>query len=284
MDTAGEERKAHLQLRAARAEREKDAVSQARDEALREMDRMTLDLRRVERERDEVLQEVIREREKSHAAREEAKRELAEARQSPLRVSVPSAEVTAGQAAVASILETCLISRAAEALRRRATRKVLVAVAARETVFRTVTSSSQQSCQCFQLSDQTCNVGGTLPEAADVPGIGAQVARVLNGFSVGQPISLDSGSEGQFEVSETADLELVRSALQNGMGNPADYRVLEDSLCIDARKTAVTKVSTGWRVAQLFLAPQAAPAATPETGPVAGGSQDLPPPPPADQA
>eukprot|EP00918_Siedleckia_nematoides_P029280 GHVU01063144.1.p1 GENE.GHVU01063144.1~~GHVU01063144.1.p1 ORF type:complete len:885 (-),score=122.23 GHVU01063144.1:525-3179(-) len=291
LDTAGEEREAHLQLRAARAEREKDAVSQARDEALREMDRMTLDLRRVERERDEALQEVIREREMLHAAREEVKRErgmaeaarseLAEARRNPLRVSVPDAEVTAGQAAVASILETCLISRAAEALRRRATRKVLVAVAAREHVFRTVTSSNQQSCQCFQLSDQTCNVGGTLPEAADVPGIGAQVARVLNGFSVGQPVSLDSGSEGQFEASETADLELVQSALRNGMGNPADYRVLEDSLCVDARRTAVTRVATGWRVAQLLLTQRAAPAATPETEPVAGGSQDPPPPPAA---
>eukprot|EP00918_Siedleckia_nematoides_P069137 GHVU01150750.1.p1 GENE.GHVU01150750.1~~GHVU01150750.1.p1 ORF type:complete len:221 (-),score=25.04 GHVU01150750.1:167-748(-) len=190
-----------------------------------------------------------------------------------------------------SLLESSLISRAAEALRRRAVMKALIGVAAREKVFRAVSSHQQQSCRCFVVAQDTLTTTGTpLPDASAVPGIEAQVDRVLRSLAVGQSVSLDSGTAGEFEVIEAADRSLVQSALRTGMSNPADYRVLEDSLCVDAQLTAQTRVRTGWLTAQrlpLQLTPMET--ATPPVGrietvttePVAGSSTDSCP--PADQ-
>eukprot|EP00918_Siedleckia_nematoides_P069139 GHVU01150753.1.p1 GENE.GHVU01150753.1~~GHVU01150753.1.p1 ORF type:complete len:207 (-),score=23.11 GHVU01150753.1:159-725(-) len=184
---------------------------------------------------------------------------------------------------MASLLENSLISRAAEALRRRTVMKALVGVAAREKVFRAVTFNQQQFCWCFTVAQDTFTTGTPLPDASAVSGVEAQVARVLRSLAVGQYVSLDSGTAGEFEVIEEADRELVQSALRTGMGNPADYRVLEDSLCVDAQLTAQTRVTTGWLIAQRLTpttttTPPVGRVETVTTEPVAGSSKDSRPP------
>eukprot|EP00918_Siedleckia_nematoides_P069129 GHVU01150741.1.p1 GENE.GHVU01150741.1~~GHVU01150741.1.p1 ORF type:complete len:211 (-),score=16.62 GHVU01150741.1:9-587(-) len=188
---------------------------------------------------------------------------------------------------MASLLENSLISRAAEALRRRTVMKALIGVAAREQVFRAVTSRQQQSCQCLVVAQATLTTGTPLPDVSAVPGIQVHVDRVLRSLAVGQSVNLDSGVVGEFEVIEAADRSLVQSALRTGMTNPADYRVLEDSLCVDAQLTAQTRVRAGWLSAQglplqltptVTATPPVARIETVTTEPAAGSSKDSCPP------
>eukprot|EP00918_Siedleckia_nematoides_P006966 GHVU01015108.1.p1 GENE.GHVU01015108.1~~GHVU01015108.1.p1 ORF type:complete len:324 (-),score=50.35 GHVU01015108.1:125-988(-) len=286
MDTQSEQREQHLQTRTARAEKE-------RDEALRESDRMGLLIKKqerergqLERERDQALQEAKQEREKHEATL----KELAELRRSHQRPAIGDSGVQAGKVAMVSLVEGCLISRAAEALRRREVTKTLVGIATREQVYQAVTSQQQQNCRCFDATQATLTVGTPLPDISTHPELQVHVGRMLKSLTVRQPVNLDNGPLGDFEIDEAADRSLVKDALRTGMSNPAAFRVLEDSLCVDAQMTAQTRVLTGWLSAQQLPLPEASmmtatpPVARVEvvtTAPAAGSSKDSRP--PADQ-
>eukprot|EP00920_Eleutheroschizon_duboscqi_P013559 GHVT01031859.1.p1 GENE.GHVT01031859.1~~GHVT01031859.1.p1 ORF type:complete len:373 (+),score=39.82 GHVT01031859.1:51-1121(+) len=317
IDAGSDERENRLQLRAVRAERERDVgvrerdsalregdqlalalrkVEGERDSALRDGDRLTLQLKKAERERDEALQAANQEKERRRVAErrleatskelEATSKELETVKRNPQHVPVPDVDELARQTAMVTLLETSLISRAAEALRRRATKKALVGVAAREQVFRAVTSGQQQFCRCFQVAQETLTTSTPLPDISTVPGLEAQVKRVLRALAVSQSVSLDSGTAGEYEVVEEVDWDLVERALRAGMSNPADYRVLEDSLCVDAHLTAQSRVAAGWRIAQdlplalsqVVTAPPVARIETVTTEPATGSSKDACPP------
>eukprot|EP00920_Eleutheroschizon_duboscqi_P013557 GHVT01031856.1.p1 GENE.GHVT01031856.1~~GHVT01031856.1.p1 ORF type:complete len:366 (+),score=37.85 GHVT01031856.1:51-1100(+) len=310
MDAGSDERENRMQQRVVRAERERDVGVRERDTALREGDRLaltikkvegerdlalregdqlTLQLKKAERERDEALQAATREKERRRVVErrlETASKELETMKRTTQHVPVPEVDELAQQTAMVTLLETSLISRAAEALRRRATKKALVGVAAREQVFRAVTSGQQQFCRCFQVAQETLTTSTPLPDISTVPGLEAQVKRVLRALAVSQSVSLDSGTAGEYEVVEEVDWDLVERALRAGMSNPADYRVLEDSLCVDAHLTAQSRVAAGWRIAQdlplalsqVVTAPPVARIETVTTEPATGSSKDACPP------
>eukprot|EP00918_Siedleckia_nematoides_P006964 GHVU01015106.1.p1 GENE.GHVU01015106.1~~GHVU01015106.1.p1 ORF type:complete len:215 (+),score=20.00 GHVU01015106.1:69-647(+) len=182
-----------------------------------------------------------------------------------------------------ALVESCLISRAAEALRRREVTRTLIGVAAREQVYRAVTSQQQQACRCFAVTQDTLAAGTSLPDASTYPEIQVHVDRILKSLTVCQAVNLDISPLGDYEIDEAGDRSLVQSALQTGMGNPAAYRVVEDSLCVDAQITAQTRVQTGWLSAQQLPLPMASmTTATPPVAreevvtsePVAGSSKD----------
>eukprot|EP00918_Siedleckia_nematoides_P079088 GHVU01173190.1.p1 GENE.GHVU01173190.1~~GHVU01173190.1.p1 ORF type:complete len:296 (-),score=31.57 GHVU01173190.1:122-1009(-) len=201
MDTQNEQRELHLQTRTAVADKERDA-------ALRESDRVSLLLKKMERERDQALQDAQRERE----SKEVALRELADLQGSHRRPLVADPGVLAGKAAMVTLVESCLTSRAAEALRRREVTRTLIGVAAREQVYRAVTSQQQQTCRCFTLTQDTLAAGTPLPDASSHPEIQVHVDRVLKSLTVRQAVNLDISPLGDYEIDEAGDRSLVQSA------------------------------------------------------------------------
>eukprot|EP00920_Eleutheroschizon_duboscqi_P005189 GHVT01011957.1.p1 GENE.GHVT01011957.1~~GHVT01011957.1.p1 ORF type:complete len:297 (-),score=34.81 GHVT01011957.1:39-929(-) len=275
LDSRSEEREQHLQSRTALAERERDGAFHARDGALREADGLRLMVRKLERERDEALQEVRR-----------GKDELAELQKNPRRPLMADVGVLAGKEAMTSLVENGLISHGAEALRRREATKALIGTAAREQVYQAVTKAQLPTCQCYTIVKSTLDASN-LSDASQQPEVQVHVEKVLRHLGVSQAVNLDVGPLADFELHEAGDKD-VRWAIETGMANPATYRVIEDSMCVDARKTAQSLVQTGWLSSQtLSLSTAAMTTHTPPVGrietvstaPVAGGSQDTPRPP-----
>eukprot|EP00920_Eleutheroschizon_duboscqi_P005201 GHVT01011973.1.p1 GENE.GHVT01011973.1~~GHVT01011973.1.p1 ORF type:complete len:238 (-),score=25.82 GHVT01011973.1:39-752(-) len=232
-------------------------------------------VRKLERERDEALQEVRR-----------GKDELAELQKNPRRPLMADVGVLAGKEAMTSLVENGLISHGAEALRRREATKALIGTAAREQVYQAVTKAQLPTCQCYTIVKSTLDASN-LSDASQQPEVQVHVEKVLRHLGVSQAVNLDVGPLADFELHEAGDKD-VRWAIETGMANPATYRVIEDSMCVDARKTAQSLVQTGWLSSQtLSLSTAAMTTHTPPVGrietvstaPVAGGSQDTPRPP-----
>eukprot|EP00918_Siedleckia_nematoides_P090923 GHVU01199810.1.p1 GENE.GHVU01199810.1~~GHVU01199810.1.p1 ORF type:complete len:883 (+),score=87.83 GHVU01199810.1:179-2650(+) len=225
-DVRDAERVIHLQERVKEAEAD-------RDRALQET-------RRVELERDQALQEAQRERRE----KEEALAELVELRKAHQHPPVDSSAVDQGKRAMVALVESSMIGRAAEALRRRETGKLLIGVAASEQVFRSITLQHQGSCRCYAAAQNALAAGTPLPDTASNPALKTYVEKVLRSLSVRQAVNLDAYQLGSYEIDEASDREMVMQAIQTGLRNPATYRVLDDSLCLDPWQTAETRVQT----------------------------------------
>eukprot|EP00920_Eleutheroschizon_duboscqi_P005190 GHVT01011958.1.p1 GENE.GHVT01011958.1~~GHVT01011958.1.p1 ORF type:complete len:352 (-),score=37.60 GHVT01011958.1:649-1704(-) len=273
LDSRSEEREQHLQSRTALAEKERDGAFQARDGALREADGLRLTVLKLARERDEALQEARR-----------SKAELIELQQTPRRPLSDDVGILAGREAMTTLVKAGLISRGAEALRRRETTKALIGTAARERVYQAVTKAQMTTCRCYTMAQDTLDAGN-LTDSSQQPEVQVHVEKVLRHLGVCQAVNLDVGPLADFELHETEDRDLVEKAIETGMANPATYRVVEDSLCLDARKTAQSLVKTCWLASQTLAlstaaltthAPPVGRIETVSTVPVAGGSQDTP--------
>eukprot|EP00918_Siedleckia_nematoides_P043436 GHVU01094915.1.p1 GENE.GHVU01094915.1~~GHVU01094915.1.p1 ORF type:complete len:194 (+),score=16.23 GHVU01094915.1:314-895(+) len=144
------------------------------------------------------------------------------------------------------LVETSMIGRAAEALRRRETGKLLIGVAASDQIYRSTTSQNQESCQFHATAQAALAAGTALPGISSNKALRTTVEKVLQSLSVRQAVNLDTYQLGEFEHNEEDDREMVNQAIRTGIQNPATYKILYDSLCLDPRQTAETRVQNSW--------------------------------------
>eukprot|EP00918_Siedleckia_nematoides_P091558 GHVU01201122.1.p1 GENE.GHVU01201122.1~~GHVU01201122.1.p1 ORF type:complete len:294 (+),score=39.20 GHVU01201122.1:88-882(+) len=191
---------------------------------------------------------AVRDRGEAELMRDIAVRERDEAvGQSTVRGAVPTGvEMESSRAALIQVVETAVVGRTAEALRRRATEELLIGVATCEQAFRSVTQQNRAVCRCFERSTAAVTPASTLPTASDNRALASTVVEVLRSLSMGQPLSLDSYRIAEYWFDEGDDRNLVDGARRVGRGNAATYRILEGSLAIDPHATAVTHVNRNW--------------------------------------
>eukprot|EP00920_Eleutheroschizon_duboscqi_P018547 GHVT01044104.1.p2 GENE.GHVT01044104.1~~GHVT01044104.1.p2 ORF type:complete len:277 (+),score=17.05 GHVT01044104.1:1606-2436(+) len=197
-------------------------------------------------EREFRLQERVRQAEADRAISQElmekAQRELREL-QKQVAENRPDPEVVgARRKAVVGLVERTMVGRAAEALRRRETGKLLIGVAASEQVFRSTTFRNRETCQCHSTAQAALKAGTALPETASNKTLEATVKKVLKSMSVRQPVNLDSYLLDSYDFHDEEDCVLVEQAIRNGVQNTATYRILENSLCLDPHQTAESQV------------------------------------------
>eukprot|EP00919_Chromeraceae_sp_WS-2016_P076489 GHVR01180726.1.p1 GENE.GHVR01180726.1~~GHVR01180726.1.p1 ORF type:complete len:193 (-),score=23.57 GHVR01180726.1:464-1042(-) len=140
------------------------------------------------------------------------------------------------------LVERTTVGRTAEALRRRNTGKLLIGVAASDQIFRSTTLRNKKTCQCHETAQAALAAGTALPETSSNRTLKATVEKVLKSMSVRQPVNLDSYLLGDYVFHDEEDRELVDQAIQEGTRNPATYKILENSLCLDPHQTAESQV------------------------------------------
>ena len=145
------------------------------------------------------------ERDTARRERDEALTEVAELR-SRKQSSGPDVAITeTSRAAMVGLLETAITGRAAEALRRRSTEKLLIGVAASDQAFRRTTYQSRTSCRCHETTLVTLAAAAPLPTTANSRILKTTVDRVLKSLDVGQPVNLDSHQVGEYGFDDDED-------------------------------------------------------------------------------
>eukprot|EP00920_Eleutheroschizon_duboscqi_P035297 GHVT01085207.1.p2 GENE.GHVT01085207.1~~GHVT01085207.1.p2 ORF type:complete len:110 (-),score=13.26 GHVT01085207.1:179-508(-) len=61
-------------------------------------------------------------------------------------------------------------------------------------------------------------------------------------MSVRQTVNLDSYLLGEYDFHDEEDRKLVDGAIQEGIMNPATYKILENGLCLDPHQMAESQV------------------------------------------
>lgn len=194
------------------------------------------------RERELGLQERVRQaeadREIAQNLLEMAQRELQEFRQQRQQHQPDPETTRENRRAVETLVEAAMVGRAAEALRRRSTEKLLIGVAASERVYRSTALRNRETCHCYDASRAALAAGTPLPEAESNQTLATTVEKVLKSMSVRQPVDMDAYLIGEYDFREGEDRRLVEEAIQDGKGNTATYQILASSLCLDPRSTA----------------------------------------------
>ena len=142
-----------------------------------------------------------------------------------------------------SLLETAIIGRAAEALRRQKTDGSLIKVAAREEVYRRTTQKHSTNCNCYLVTKATLDAGVLATDTTSDPRLTSAVTRVLKATDVGQLVDLNSHQISNYDFNDEEDLELIQEARWDERNNIASYQILMDSLCVDSRQTAEAKIN-----------------------------------------
>eukprot|EP00918_Siedleckia_nematoides_P103337 GHVU01225552.1.p1 GENE.GHVU01225552.1~~GHVU01225552.1.p1 ORF type:complete len:291 (+),score=27.55 GHVU01225552.1:506-1378(+) len=140
------------------------------------------------------------------------------------------------------LVESAIITRTAEALRRRATERLLIGVAASEQVHRSTALRNAETCHCYATSQAALAAGTTLPGTTSNLKLVTTVERVLQSMSVRQPVDLDSYSIEEYDFRDKEDRTLVGKAIADGKDNTATYQILVNSLCLDPRQTAEARI------------------------------------------
>ena len=206
------------------------------------MERDNLRLRQstIEEERDEARQRL------------EAAVTLPDMNEALMAVGSPASDTPdravteVARGAISDLVETAMVGRAAEALRRHRSERLLIGVAASDRAFRTITIRNQGTCTCYQTALIDLATKPPLPTTEGHPILQGVVNRVLRSAKVKQPVDLDRQKIGDYTFDDVADSTLVHEAIRTSQDNPVDYDILEGCLCVDPHASARSRVRLDW--------------------------------------
>ena len=173
-------------------------------------------------------------------------KELEELREARLQLKPDPVIAESSRIIVRNLVETAIVGRTAEALRRRETGRLLLGVASSDRIYRTTTYANRETCRCHIISQAALSAGNGLPETAGDAPLKQQVTEVVKSITVGQPVEIDEYLVGNYSFEDVEDRELVDKAIAAGKDDPATYRILTSGLCLNPRQTAERRTQEAW--------------------------------------
>ena len=148
--------------------------------------------------------------------------------------------------AISELVETAMIGRAAEALRRHSSEQLLIGVAVSDQAFRTVTFENQRTCACYRTALSYLATEPPLPTTEENRTLQTVVDRVLRTARVTRSVDLRRQRVSDYVFDDRVDSVLVQEAIKTSQDNPVAYDILEGCWCLEPRVTARSRVRSKW--------------------------------------
>lgn len=151
---------------------------------------------------------------------------------------VPHAE----RVAMRQLVENLVISKTAEALRRREAEKLTIGVTVYGAVLKGVISDPMRECTCHQDAEKALFTVTPLPRQEDSRDLHAAILQILDTMRVEGTVDLHDYSLVRYDQNEEEDRREVEKAQAEGRNNPSARQVLVTNACQYPQQTAERKI------------------------------------------
>eukprot|EP00918_Siedleckia_nematoides_P043999 GHVU01096180.1.p1 GENE.GHVU01096180.1~~GHVU01096180.1.p1 ORF type:complete len:242 (+),score=41.21 GHVU01096180.1:94-819(+) len=151
-------------------------------------------------------------------------------------VRVPLAELVA----ICKMVEGLVVSKTAEALRRRAAEHLTLGIAVRGAVMDGV--AADEGCACREIVKTTLSTVTPLPKQADSPELYAATLQIMDMMNVAGAVDLHDYPLARYNYTDQEDREEVDKAKAEGKQNPSARQVLVLCAGLAPHQTADRKI------------------------------------------
>jgi hypothetical protein len=132
-------------------------------------------------------------------------------------------------------METAILCRVAEALRRSQVEQQVLAGAIREEVYKGTIEMAAKTCNCAATAALTLKIA----PPRDLGHLDERVDEAIKALKRGQPVRMSDDPIGQYAFQDRRDVELAQAALDEGRENITSFTILRKGGALEARTAAL---------------------------------------------
>eukprot|EP00918_Siedleckia_nematoides_P070558 GHVU01154079.1.p1 GENE.GHVU01154079.1~~GHVU01154079.1.p1 ORF type:complete len:249 (+),score=37.62 GHVU01154079.1:82-747(+) len=140
------------------------------------------------------------------------------------------------------MVKNLVVSKTAEALRRRAAEQLTLGVAVHGAVLNGVISDPARDCTCKEDAETALSTATPLPRQNDSPELNSAILQILDTMRVEGIVDLHDYPLARYNQTEMEDRQEVEKVQAEGRDNPSARQVLVINACLHPQQTAERRI------------------------------------------